>query len=43
LMSAWISDFPQQAQYIGLAFYVVSALALIFTTKGRLAYKPSKQ
>jgi CAAX protease family protein len=43
LMSAWISDFPQQAQYIGLAFYVVSALALIFTTKGRLAYKPSNQ
>jgi membrane protease YdiL (CAAX protease family) len=43
LMSAWISDFPQQAQYTVLAFYVVSALALIFTTKGRLAYKPSNQ
>jgi membrane protease YdiL (CAAX protease family) len=43
LMSTWVPNFPQQAQYTVLAFYVVIALAIVLMTKGRLAYKPSNQ
>ncbi len=40
LMSKWISDIPQQAQYTLLGFYVVIALAVVFFSKGKLSYKP---
>lgn len=41
LMTQWIPDFPQQAQYTVLVFYIVIALILILATNGRLAYQPS--
>jgi membrane protease YdiL (CAAX protease family) len=41
LMTQWIPDFPQQAQYTVLAFYLVIALTLVMATKGSLAYKSS--
>jgi membrane protease YdiL (CAAX protease family) len=43
LMSIWIPEFPQQAQYTVIALYVVIALAVVVFTKGRLAYQPSNQ
>jgi CAAX protease family protein len=43
LIAQWIPDFSQSAQYTVLGFYVVIALVLVLSTKGRLAYKPANQ